>query len=93
MRRQLALVIFAAASVFELAAYFIPFIENLLDTIAGPIAVISGTIVMASSIVVMEPNYKWTLAIIGGGGAVGLVLNLTTITRVTSSLSIAGLGN
>ena len=88
-----ALIIFAAASIFELAAYFIPFVDNLLDTIAGPIAVIAGTIVMASSIVEMEPIYKWTLAIIAGGGAAGLVQSLTTITRGASSLTTAGLGN
>jgi hypothetical protein len=88
-----ALIIFAAASIFELAAYFIPFIDNLLDTIAGPTAVIAGTIVMASSIVEMEPIYKWTLAIIAGGGAAGLVQSLTTITRGASSLTTAGLGN
>jgi hypothetical protein len=88
-----ALIIFAAASIFELAAYFIPFIDNLLDTIAGPTAVIAGTIVMASSIVEMEPIYKWTLALIAGGGAAGLVQSLTTITRGASSLTTAGLGN
>ncbi len=88
-----ALLIFAAASLFELAAYFIPFIDNLLDTIVGPTAVIAGTIVMASSIVEMEPIYKWTLAIIAGGGAAGLVQSLTTITRAASSLTTAGLGN
>ena len=88
-----ALMIFAAASLFEIAAYFIPFVDNLLDTIAGPTAVIAGTIVMASSIVEMEPIYKWTLAIIAGGGAAGLVQSLTTITRGASSLTTAGLGN
>jgi hypothetical protein len=88
-----ALIIFAAASIFELTAYFIPFVDNLLDTIAGPIAVIAGTIVMASSIVEMEPIYKWTLAIIAGGGVAGLVQSFTTITRGASSLTTAGLGN
>ena len=88
-----ALVIFAAASIFELAAYFIPFIDNFLDTIAGPTAVVAGTIVMASSIIELEPIYKWTLAIVAGGGAAGLVQSLTTITRGASSLTTAGLGN
>lgn len=88
-----ALIVFAAAALFELGAYFIPFIDNLLDTISGPTAVVAGTVVMASSIVEMEPLLKWTLAIIAGGGAAGVVQSLTTITRGASSLTTGGLGN
>lgn len=88
-----ALIVFTAAALFELGAYFIPFVDNLLDTISGPTAVIAGTVVMASSIVEMEPLLKWTLAIIAGGGAAGVVQGLTTITRGASSLTTGGLGN
>ena len=76
-----------------MAAYLIPFVDNILDTIAAPAAVVAGTIVMASSIVEMDPLIKWTLAIIAGGGAAGLVQSLTAITRGTSSLTTAGMGN
>lgn len=88
-----ALIVFTAAAVIELGAYFIPFLDNLLDTIAGPTAVLAGTIVMASSIVEMDPLYKWTLAIIAGGGAAGLIQSLTTFTRGASTLTTAGLAN
>lgn len=88
-----ALFLFAVASLFELGAYFIPFLDNLLDTIAGPTAVIAGIIVMASSIVEMGPLLKWTLAIIAGGGAAGVIQSLTTITRGASSVATAGVGN
>lgn len=88
-----AVIIFGAATIFEIAAYFIPFVDNLLDTIAGPAAVVAGTVVMASTIVELDPLLKWTLAIVAGGGAAGLVQSLTTITRGASSLSTAGLGN
>lgn len=88
-----ALMIFSVATLFEIAAYFIPFIDNILDTIAAPTAVIAGTIVMASTIVELEPLFKWTLAIIAGGGAAGLVQSLTTLTRGTSSITTSGLGN
>lgn len=88
-----AFFVFLVAALFELGAYFIPFVDNLLDTIAGPTAVVAGTVVMASSIVEMEPLLKWTLAIIAGGGAAGVVQSLTTIIRGTSSLSTGGLGN
>lgn len=88
-----ALIVFIVASLFEIAAYFIPFFDNLLDTIAAPTAIIAGTIVMASSIVEMEPLIKWTLAIIAGGGAAGLVQSLTTITRGASTLTTGGIAN
>lgn len=88
-----AIIVFAAATIFELAAYFIPFIDNLLDTISAPTAVIAGSMVMASSIVELDPLLKWTLAIIAGGGAAGLVQGLTTITRGASSLTTGGIGN
>ena len=88
-----ALFVFGAASVFELAAYFIPFVDNFLDTIAGPTAVIAGTIAMASSLVELDPLIKWVLAIIAGGGAAGMVQSLTTITRGASSLATGGMGN
>jgi len=53
-----AVIVFTAATIFEVAAYFIPFVDNMLDLISGPTALIAGTIVMASSIVEMEPMYK-----------------------------------
>ena len=88
-----ALIVFTAAAGFEILAYFIPFVDNMLDTFAGPTAVIAGTIVMGSAIVELDPLFKWTLTIIAGGGAAGLVQSLTTITRGVSTLSTAGLGN
>lgn len=88
-----AFIVFLTASLFELVAYFIPFVDNLLDTIASPVAVIAGSIVMASSIVEMEPLLKWTLAIVAGGGAAGIVQSVTAITRGASTVTTGGLGN
>ncbi len=88
-----ALIIFGAATIFEIAGYYIPFVDNFLDTISSPTAVVAGTIVMASSIVELDPLIKWALAIIAGGGAAGLVQSLTTITRGASSVTTGGIGN
>src|SRR5512135_1410736 len=63
-----ALVVFATASVLEIAAYYIPLVDNLMDSIAGPAAVVAGILVSASSFINMDPLLKWTLAIIAGGG-------------------------
>ncbi len=88
-----AMIIIIAAVIFELTAFLIPFFDNLLDAIAAPIAVTAGIIAMASSIVEMDPLFKWILAIIAGGGAAGLIQSLTTITRGASSITTAGAGN
>src|SRR5947207_9549521 len=43
-----ALVAFAVATVLEILAYYVPWIDNLLDVIAGPAAVTAGIVVTAS---------------------------------------------
>ena len=88
-----AMAVFIAASLVELIAYLVPFFDNLLDTIAGPVAVTAGTILMASTLIDMEPIFKWTLAIIAGGGAAGLIQSLTSLTRGASTITTAGAGN
>ncbi len=88
-----ALIAFAAATIVEIAAYYIPLIDNMLDAIAAPAAVTAGTIVMASFITDMSPLLKWGLAIIAGGGTAGLFQGSTTLIRGTSTTVTAGMGN
>lgn len=88
-----ALILLGTATVLEVGAYFIPFFDNLLDTIATPAAVVCGTIVMASTVVEMDPLIKWTMAVIAGGGTAGLIKGATATTRVASSTTTGGLGN
>ncbi len=88
-----ALGAFGTASVLEISAYYIPWLDNLLDTIATPTAFIAGTVVMASSVTDISPFIKWTLALIVGGGVAGSVQSLTSLTRMTSSVTTGGLGN
>lgn len=88
-----ALAAFAIATIFEIAAYYIPWVDNLLDTIAIPAATVAGTIVMASAVSEMSPFLKWALAVIVGGGVAGTVQGFTTITRIASTATTGGLGN
>lgn len=88
-----ALVTFAGATLLEVGAYYVPFLDNLLDTLATPSAVVAGTIATASQVGDMSPWLTWSVAIIGGGGAAGLVQGMTTVTRQISSLATAGFGN
>ena len=88
-----ALAAFSLATLFEVAAYYIPWVDNLLDTIAIPAATVAGTIVMASAVSEMTPFLKWGLAVIVGGGVAGTVQGFTSIARLASTATTGGLGN
>jgi hypothetical protein len=88
-----ALITFSIATVFEIAGYYIPWVDNILDTITSPMAVVAGAVLMASVVTDISPLIKWVLAIIAGGGVAGTIQALTGMTRVTSSLTTGGLGN
>lgn len=88
-----AMVCLGVAMIFEISAYYIPFVDNLLDTVAAPLAAIAGTIVMASTLVDVDPMLTWGLAIIAGGGTATAMQGMTTVTRLASSVKTAGLGN
>jgi hypothetical protein len=84
---------FGAATVVEIAAYYIPWVDNLLDTIAVPVAAVAGVIVTAAVVTDIDPLWKWTLAVIAGGGMATTTQLATTKARVTSSATTGGLGN
>jgi hypothetical protein len=88
-----ALVVFATAAILEIAAYYIPWMDNLMDSIAGPITLVAGTLVAASSMVHMSPLLKWILAIIAGGGTATIFHGATTLIRGASTATTGGIGN
>ena len=88
-----ALAAFTIATIFEVAAYYIPWVDNLLDTIAIPAATVAGTIVMASAVSDVSPFLQWSLAVIVGGGVAGTVQGFTSITRIASTATTGGVGN
>src|SRR6516164_2866192 len=88
-----ALIAFSVATCLEIGGYYIPWLDHLLDTLATPAAIIAGTLITASVVTDMSPFLKWTLAVIAGGGAAGLVQSATVITRGASTLANGGLAN
>jgi hypothetical protein len=89
-----AALVFAVAAVCEIAAYYIPALDNLLDTIAVPAAAIAGTILTASFITGdVGPAARWVLAVIAGGGTALTVSGGTSAIRGASTVTTAGLGN
>jgi hypothetical protein len=88
-----ATIAFASATILEIIAYYIPWLDNVMDTIASPVSIIAGTIATASVITDLPPSIKWMLAIIAGGGIAGIIQGATAALRAKSSLFTGGLGN
>ncbi len=88
-----ALIAFATATVFEIGAYYIPWLDNFLDTIATPAAVVAGTIASVSVAGDLPPFIKWSLALIAGGSVAGVVQTGTTVLRGASTMATGGTAN
>ena len=88
-----ALIMLSVAALAEVLAYYIPVVDNLLDTVATPAAFVAGTIVSAAVMIDAPPMVKWTAAVIAGGGIAGLIQGMTGILRAHSTVLTGGLGN
>ncbi len=88
-----ALITLAVATALEIGAYYVPWLDNLLDSVATPAAVVAGVVATASVVTGIDPYLKWTLAVIAGGGVAGIVQAVTVGARGASSLTTAGFGN
>ena len=83
----------SVAAILEVLAYYIPWLDNLLDTVSTPAAVIAGSVATASLVGDLSPFLQWSLAIIAGGGAAAAVQTATVSARAASTVTTAGAGN
>ncbi|MBN1332500.1 MAG: DUF4126 domain-containing protein [Synergistales bacterium] len=81
------------ATFLEIGGYYIPWVDNMLDMVATPAAIVAGTLVTASVLPEMTPFLKWSLSIIAGGGTAGVVQGVAVLTRAASAAGTGGLGN
>jgi hypothetical protein len=88
-----AITVFAVATVIEIAAYYIPWLDNFLDSISTPSAVIAGVVVSAACVHDLHPVMKWSLAIIAGGGTAGIVKAGLVSLRLGSTSLTGGVAN
>jgi hypothetical protein len=88
-----ATIVLAVAVVFELAAYYVPVVDNLLDTIAGPAAVLAGTLLTTSFLQIDDPVIQWGLGLVAGGGVAGTIQAGTSLLRLGSTKFTGGIGN
>ena len=83
----------AIATALEAATYFVPWIDNLMDTIATPAAVGAGTIAALAVLGDGSPFLTWVIAIIAGGGTAGVVHAGTAGARAVSTATTGGAAN
>jgi len=77
----LALLAFSLATAVEIVAYFVPLVNNALDTIATPAAMVAGTVLTASMVGEISPVFRWVLAAVAGGVVAGGVQIATVSAR------------
>lgn len=88
-------IMLGVATVVEIGGYYVPWIDNALDSIATPLAVTAGTIITGTMLpeFVGDGSFKWAVAMIAGGGTAGVVQGASVITRGASSATTGGIGN
>lgn len=90
---DLGLVGLSAATLVEILAYYIPWVDNALDTIHGPLALVAGTLLVGGLLGDIPPALQWGLGVVAGGGAAGAVKAGAATVRAGSTATTGGLGN
>ncbi|MCB9682530.1 MAG: DUF4126 domain-containing protein [Alphaproteobacteria bacterium] len=88
-----ALLALSLATALEVAAYYVPWLDNALDALMVPAAVVAGTVLSAAFVTDMTPLMRWGLALVAGGGAAGGIATGMTLVRAASTALTGGLGN
>jgi len=88
-----ALIVFATATLVELLGYYLPWVDNLLDTIASPAAVVAGIVLTAAVLTDLDPTLRWALAVVAGGGTSATFQGLTAGTRAVTTFATGGVAN
>lgn len=88
-----ALITTGIATVVEILAYYIPFVDHLLDTISVPLATIAGSVLFASQFADLGTFPQWALALIAGGGTAATISSGFAGIRAASTATTGGLGN
>ncbi|MEX0733876.1 MAG: DUF4126 domain-containing protein [Steroidobacteraceae bacterium] len=89
----IVLVALGVATATEIAAYYVPGVDHVLDLIATPVAVATG-IIAAAGVMVGLPDWLRWLTAIGAGGAVTTAGHaLSAVGRAKTGVATGGLGN
>lgn len=88
-----ALITTGIATIAEILAYYIPFVDHLLDAISVPLATVAGSVLFASQFADLGTFPQWGLALIAGGGTAATISSGFAGIRAASTATTGGLGN
>lgn len=88
-----AIITLGIAMIIEIGAYYVPVIDNMLDTISVPLAAVAGTFAVGATLTEMNEVATWALAIIAGGGTAAAISTTTATARAISTTTTGGIGN
>jgi len=74
-------------------AFYIPVVDNLLNTITISNSFMAGTILITSFLKIDSPELQWTLGILAGGGVACTIQAGTGFLRLASTKFTGGFGN
>ncbi|SVD31574.1 uncharacterized protein METZ01_LOCUS384428, partial [marine metagenome] len=69
----LSIVVLGIATVAEFAAFYAPWVDSALDTIATPASILAGVAMTAIVLEGSDPIIQWTIAIVAGGGVAATI--------------------
>ena len=87
------LIVTGVATLVEILAYYIPVVDNFLDTVTVPLATVAGSVLFASQFIELGTFPQWALAIIAGGGTAATIAAGFAGARAASTATTAGIGN
>jgi hypothetical protein len=88
-----ALACLALATALEIGAYYVPVVDNFLDAVATPAAILAGVVVSMAVMEGVDPWLRWTLGVLAGGTAAAVVQIPTVVARGASTTTTGGLAN
>lgn len=88
-----ALITTGIAMIAEILAYYIPFVDHLLDMVSISMATVAGSILFASQFTELGTFPQWALALIAGGGTAATISSGFAGIRAASTATTGGLGN
>ncbi len=88
-----ALIIFGVATVIEIVAYFVPYVDNILDMASLPISIVAGIIIFASVVTDVDPILRWTMALVAGGSIAAATSLLSNGIHALSTATTGGTAN
>src|SRR6478609_7077066 len=88
-----AMATFAVAAAVEIAAYYLPGLDHVLDLIMTPLALCAGVLLVVAPLGEVSPLMRWSIAVVAGAGAAGLTQAASSLLRIKSTATTGGLGN